>query len=59
MRNIFILLSIKTRIETPDYHIPGDSVWIFILLSIKTRIETMPFHNQNSGYCHNFYPTIH
>ena len=38
---IFILLSIKTRIETWWFWWCGISIpWIFILLSIKTRIET-------------------
>ena len=39
--SIFILLSIKTRIETADFlNHPGFLGKIFILLSIKTRIET-------------------
>jgi len=38
---IFILLSIKTRIETADLsREPDPRNIIFILLSIKTRIET-------------------
>ena len=38
---IFILLSIKTRIETKDGGMRVlEEVNIFILLSIKTRIET-------------------
>jgi len=39
--SIFILLSIKTRIETP-FNTKLLPLWsiIFILLSIKTRIET-------------------
>jgi len=42
-RNIFILLSIKTRIETSFLpYIQGYLLYIFILLSIKTRIETIP-----------------
>jgi len=56
---IFILLSIKTRIETgesmlPVIH-PGD---IFILLSIKTRIETERADKRTLAR-NNFYPTIH
>jgi len=40
-RIIFILLSIKTRIETTEHSIMSDIFpSIFILLSIKTRIET-------------------
>jgi len=43
---IFILLSIKTRIETGIQHdMHGVSVIIFILLSIKTRIETCITYN--------------
>ncbi len=38
---IFILLSIKTRIETVSHNNEKKVInYIFILLSIKTRIET-------------------
>ena len=56
---IFILLSIKTRIETPTQLMQVKAfVIIFILLSIKTRIETYCrdiLHHDRQ----NFYPTIH
>ncbi len=56
---IFILLSIKTRIETLLLLIRHSLLlWIFILLSIKTRIETAnEMHRKNVEY--DFYPTIH
>ena len=56
---IYILLSIKTRIETQrtQMPMPADPL-IYILLSIKTRIETsvslMPRMSLR-----NLYPTIH
>ena len=56
---IFILLSIKTRIETfSDDDTPKPMYLIFILLSIKTRIETMKTENLYRFSIH-FYPTIH
>ena len=56
---IFILLSIKTRIETCQSHLPGYAKYlIFILLSIKTRIETNSVLI-GKWLTQNFYPTIH
>jgi len=41
---IYILLSIKTRIETYNAEVEADVFnIIYILLSIKTRIETLFF----------------
>ena len=56
---IYILLSIKTRIETSLSHpLHLTTVFIYILLSIKTRIETK---NKvvNLFPVADLYPTIH
>ena len=51
-QDIYILLSIKTRIETSKYENGILYVtWIYILLSIKTRIETFHFHSRDSLIC--------
>ncbi len=56
---IYILLSIKTRIETAAVEVhTAQEDRIYILLSIKTRIETHPNTALNDGNL-NLYPTIH
>ena len=60
LKNIYILLSIKTRIETDDNSMTitlRDA--IYILLSIKTRIETEWRYLWGMGNSGNLYPTIH
>ena len=52
---IYILLSIKTRIETriPDF-IGNITRSIYILLSIKTRIETAHWRMERARLSHQF-----
>ena len=57
---IYILLSIKTRIETTlEAGKPDDGIDIYILLSIKTRIETRHNSIVLQRFVANLYPTIH
>ena len=56
---IYILLSIKTRIETKRKILDGTAYQqIYILLSIKTRIETNRYHFRDLTKL-DLYPTIH